>query len=312
MDDDLYRRITSGDYEAYLSLISQQAHRLAATLTIRADGSPWTEEDTDDLVGEFCASAGFQEALLSATNDDQLRAILYTALRNINRDQHRKTERGRLRRRLIEVLRDTDRFVEDPTGFWRLSDRPAGQVSSTRHADLVAVSWTVTPKVVVWRDDAARESPHTDGESWISLLLTVLGAADGAVDVSELADVCAKRFGLGPVSHLEELDLPDEREPPDPDAVAPDTAVVADDEELEAAVEAVVIWGQLSPGERQLLPLLLGSVRDAASETGIPKSTIQPAMARLKSKMQTLLEYAEPDRHAAIARELLVLAGADR
>lgn len=72
--------------------------------------------EANELASEFFSSDRAAVVLASAHDDDSLRALTTTALKNLVRDRLRSSDRGRLARRLGEILR-SEGFVQHPTTF---------------------------------------------------------------------------------------------------------------------------------------------------------------------------------------------------
>jgi hypothetical protein len=198
-------------------------------------------------------------------------------------------------------------YVESPDKFWRRPSDP-NDVFAGRKADLIEVAWSVTVRLVRWRSDAKRISPVAERQSFVAVLGAVLDAAGGSVHEDDLLEVVATRFGVGPVSFAEALDVPEEEHGPVETAPTPEDAVVAEDEELEAAIQASSVWAQLTSEDRRVLPHLGKSARAAAAGAGVGKTKANTDMPRLEEKMAVLIG-TDQERRAAVIRELLHLAG---
>jgi len=316
VDDDLLRRILGDDVEegyreAYGALIVEQARKLLRPGLPHPEGRNWVDDDAFELTSGFCLSPAYEYVLITAQDDDELRALVYTSLRNLVVAELRKTARARLRRRMKEIMVE-EGYVEKPQKFWR---RPSDldYVFAGRKAELAEAAWGVSVQLVRWRSDAKRNGPVAERQSFVDVLAAVLDVAHGSVHEDELLDVVATRFGLGPVSFAEALDVPEEEHGPVDGAPTPEDVAVAEDAELEAAIQASSIWAQLSPDERRLFPHLGKSARAAAEGAGMGKTKANSAMPRLQEKLAVLIGVDEDEeRKTAVIRELGHLAdGAD-
>jgi hypothetical protein len=303
MDDQALQAIRSGDVDAYVELIESRAAVVAHSLP-RPDGSPWAPEDVEDLVSSFYGSAAYEHAVLNARDDDSLRALVFTGLANLVRADLRRTERGRLHRRVRELLA-SEGFVERPTKYWRRVDDPESASAATE-SDLLEATWSVDVRLVKWRADAQRHSPFAEKTSFIDLLEAIYDLAAGALHIDVLVDVLSRRLGVGPVSAIEELDLVEERFVAASDP-GPAEHLLDQEGWLEAAGAAAELWDQLSRRERELLPHLAASARDAADAVGGGKSAVNEAMKRLKEKIRTVLEDSSDEDRSRIVGEMVAL-----
>jgi len=303
-NDDALRAIRLGDTAAFVAIVE----KLTATVAYRLpnpDGTSWTPEDVEDLTSEFYASAAYEHSILNAHDDESLRKLVYTGLANLVRAKLRRTDRARLQRRLREGIL-SDGYVERPTKIWRRRGDPPS-VSTVAASDLLEAAWQVEVEVVKWRPDAKRRSPVAEKSSLLSLLDAVYDRAEGAVHIDTLVDVIGRRLGVGPVVAIESLDMADDRSTADWES-DPAEQVCEQYRELDAADTAIVLWDQLSPRERQLVPHLSSSARQAATAIGGGKSAVNDAMNRLKSKFRTVLGDSGEDDQLLVLSKLLALA----
>jgi hypothetical protein len=309
--DEILRRVTSGDSGAYLAVIEAQVKKLVRSGIPHPEGLAWNSRGVaDDLVGDYCASPSYRAVVYSVANDDQLNALVYTALRNQLRARLRQTERARLRRRMKEIMAE-EGYLEQPTKFWRRPGDP-DRAFGGRIADLVEAAWVVEVRLVRWRAEAKRNSPVAERTAFKAVLGVALDAAGGAVHEDDLLEVVAQRFGVGPVSHVESLDVPEEVAASADDEPGPEDVTVAADEELEAAITAIAIWAQLSPFEQRLVLRLDDSARDAAAALEVGHTKANTGQRRLKEKLRVLIGDSDPERRSAVVAELRHLAqGAD-
>ncbi|MGZ4755372.1 MAG: hypothetical protein ACXWA9_10720 [Acidimicrobiia bacterium] len=304
MGDEVLQTIRSGDVAAYVVVIESAAATVVGRLP-NPTGSDWIKDDIEDLVASFYASPGYEHAVLNAHDDESLRKLVYTGVANIVRGELRASDRGRLHRRLKDILSGRG-YVERPAKFWRRSSDPV-DASGGSTAELLEAAWGVDVQVVRWRPDARRNSPVAEGKSLLALLDAVFERADGAVHENVLVEVLGQRLGVGPTTFLEDLDVVEECMAVGPD-VGPEGEVIAGEAEREAAEAALKLWGELSPRERQLVPHLSASARQAAEAVGGGKSATSEAMNRLREKFRIVLVHAEDDHKREVLRELLHIA----
>lgn len=304
MDDKTLRTIRAGDTADYVAIIEGLALTVAGRIP-KPDNSKWTQADIQDLTSNFYVSPAYQHAVLNAHDDESLRKLVYTGLANLARAELRKTDRGRLHRRLVELLRTED-YVEHPNKFWRRSSDNVGASTATQQ-DLLSAAWNVEVRVVKWRPDAKRKSPFAEKSSLIQLLDALFDCAMGAVHIDNLVDVFGRRLGVGPTTVTEELDVAVDCFTADSE-LGPAEQHYEKQAELEAAQQADELWYQLSPRERLLVPNLAMSARQAADMVGGGKSAVNDAMNRLKDKFRVVLSEADDDHRRRVLRELLLLA----
>jgi len=301
-----YRSIVEGNDGAYYRVVLSQAKKIVAGRLPHPEGRNWVVNDAFDLVSEYYVSPAYAGVLLTATDDDSLNALVYTAIANHVRATLRKNDRARLRRRMKDILRE-ENFIEQPSGFWRRPGDPTDAFNG-READLIDVVWGVDVKFVKWRPDTKRTSPVAERASFISVLNAILDAAGGAVHESALVVVLAQRFGIGPVSYTESLDAADESAVATEYNDEPEALTIAREEHRDAAAQGLEIWSELSLEERRMVPYAGVSARDAASKLRMGKTKANGIQLRLKAKLKALLEGEEGDRQRAVLSELVALA----
>lgn len=302
--DDVLRTIQAGDIGAYITVVDKLAS-IAARRIPKADGTDWAPGDVEDLISSFYVSAAYQHALLNAHDDQSLRKLVYTALANLARADLRRTDRGRLHRRLSELL-SAGEFVEHPKKFWRRATDPT-EATTAVQSELLEAAWKIEVSVVRWRPDAKRNSPVAERSSFLKALNAIYDCAAGAVHIDVLVEVLGQRLGVGPVTVTEELDSADDQYAIDV-AQGPAERLLDQENELDAAVHALELWGQLSQREQELVPHLSGSARQAAEAVGRGKSAVNEAMNRLKEKFRVVLGEADEDHCRRVVQELLALS----
>ncbi|MEU4159238.1 hypothetical protein [Actinoplanes sp. NPDC026670] len=233
----------------------------------------------------FADSRGPQrlvELAVKAYDDDSLRRLLEQVVRNFLRDKARTTVKGRLIRRLREVLGDDRRFAVVAAGRpgggrnIELTDGTTPGVWNGRASDLVTAAYKVTDVTVVrWRADARRESPIADATTLATVCEAVLRAAGASLPVADLADAVAARFAVGPAPVITPVDDVDPWMP----AVNP-VAQAQTATEIRDAADRLL--AQLTPRERLVLAHLDLPVRQLAEHTGLGKSVTAQVAARVK------------------------------
>ncbi|MFD8035433.1 hypothetical protein ACFV3F_43290 [Streptomyces sp. NPDC059717] len=278
----------------------------------------WQQADYEDVVQEFLVEridAVTANVLAMATDDDSLGRLLRRSIRNWLIDWARKTPRGALRIRVVDVLQQDGAFEQvlvghEGGGRWRLSGSQAGPWSGSL-GELVEAAYAVTDvRVPVWATEK-RRSPVADRASIVAILRAVLIAAQGSVEVAALVSVFARRFpaSLDPVEVMTDdndlvgLPVSDNRE----GMQDPQSALIRQEDQLDIAVSAAEIVGRLSVEERALVPLLDGQVSAAAVQEllGCGRSQAYLRVKRLREKLRLLIGE-QPDM-PSVAAEVMAL-----
>lgn len=249
-------------------------------------GRSWSDESAVwSAVGLFFAEGDGQRHLAvlcgQATNDAHLWSLLETTVRRWFQTLGRKTARGRLVRALKRVMGEEEAFVEvEPGKFWALHDG-APEPTTVALDELVAAAWSVDIEIIRASPEADQNSPWADREDQVAVLTAVLDAAGGAVHMNDIAQVIHARVGLLDPPLEVGLDSADD----------PALGVVdADLDTSGASDQAREIFAQLGDRERVALAYWDETVRDAAEETGIPRSSFQDARTRVRAALRDRLE----------------------
>ena len=281
----------------------KRALRAAMRKRPHPEGRAWTVGDVEDLLQDFFEKGSHTHIFARSADDGALRLQTIVAARNMVIDEQRKSDRGKLHRRLIEILHVD--FDEGPAGWWRERGTSEGDTWGGRDADLVTAAWERNVRLVYWSPEAKRDGQLADRGPLVEVLTAVCRRAAGAVDIGTLVYVVARRFNLGQLPRIESLDVPAHRaedaEGPAPtradnsaDAAAGDPALVALAEE---------IWTtQLDERERILVPYLASGGRTVEGELdiGLRKSAAHDALERLKAKMRLFLSDLTIDEQSAV------------
>jgi hypothetical protein len=274
------------------------------------DGYPaWTIDAVAETAHEIFADARGPQRLVElavkAHDEASLRRLLEQVVRNFLRDRGRATLKGRLIRRLREVLAEDTRFSVVPAGQpgggqnLMLAGWTVPGVWNGRPEDLVKAAYTVTDIAVVrWRPDTRRESPVTDAAGLAAVCEAVLRAADASLPLGELADAVAARFALSPAPVVTAVD--------DVDPWLPGVDTVEQAEaEAEVLAGAHRLLTQMTPRERLVLAHLDLPVRQLAEQVGLGKSAAAQAAARVREIAGRVLGHEEHrEEMLSMARDL--------
>lgn len=262
----------------------------------------WDAKAVTAAVTEFLASPRTPRRLTDlATHcktDEALKRRLNKTVENFFADSGRRTPVGRLVLRINEVLEQNDAFTRSGAcwAFAESADMPAAAI------DLDALVAAAAPVDIVvpttWRV-GTRQSPEIDFASVVRLTRAVLDAAGGPVSSAVIAQVAAKRLGLGmaPIS-LEANAL----DPPQPSRGSSDGTGDA----VLVELRAHQVFSQLNDAERISVGWAEMSTADLGTALGVSKSKA----AYIRKRAIALLhdELADDENGQAAAELILDLA----
>ncbi|MFD8600770.1 hypothetical protein ACFV1S_01565 [Streptomyces globisporus] len=246
------------------------------------------QELAHDIIVHKHGGAPFAAYLIAHCNDDlSIARVMQAMVRHELADRARRTEKGRLMLRLREVLR-ADRFAKVAGGRERYTvvDRSSSANEShlssfeTQERMRQAAHLVTNVKLIRWNPEASRRSPIAEKESIERVLQAALSSVEFPIELAELADVVADRFGIIPTPHVMSWDSEDALEAVDASAVEVGTY----------RPEALLIWSQLEPEERLILPLLGESVRVAAEALGWRRTKTHSVMQRTAALLAKALD----------------------
>jgi hypothetical protein len=259
----------------------------------------WDDDAVEAVAHDFLTGskglARLTEIALRTTDERSFARLLDAAVLNHHRDVARRTDLGRLIRRLKEVLNDSDRFARAPQGqgWWHHVDHPGG-ASTVPQSQLAANLLDVMVVVPKW-DSETRERPIADRDSLERLLENALTTAQGALTEADLAKLVAGRVETRRSPVTIELDLLEGTSEPAadlPDAV--DTQIHAQ--------HAKAILDRLSDVQRIILVVADDPVREIATVLGVGKTKAAQQRQRLFDFLQGQL--ADADDPASVLSEL--------
>lgn len=239
----------------------------------------WTPDAVDDLLTTMFSKKGQKfvlGCLTKATDDPSLERLLITAITNFLIDEAKGTERGKLRRRLQTLLGNDGRFIQGPG--WALAAHSAGAVWQGDVGELQEVAADVRG-VILGKLPPSGPTPKGSAHALVTVAYEVLLAAGGAVREEDLTRVLETRFGLGSTPTFVSLSA-DERflEVASLDAGPEDIVIVAEE-------RAQLLWEELAPSERSLVPHLDRPVEDVMEVAEVGRATAESLRASILEKI---------------------------
>lgn len=257
----------------------------------------WADDDAVyETAHEFLYGPGGERRitalLVSATSQASFERLLDTYVQNFLRDQARRTDIGKLVRRINEVAEAEASFevaAANPRR-WHLAGSPT-EPSAAPASVLSAALKVVRVVVPAWSSET-RDAPAADRASFVSMIHAILSAADGSVSAADIAHAIAERLDIRRVLPEEALDpmLEIGLEPPDPNA-SPDT-------EVEDRDVAVHIFDRLDDTERIVYANQGSTVRQLGDLLGMSKSRAATIQTALHAKFAALLTAYDDARGA--------------
>ncbi|HEV2345819.1 MAG TPA: hypothetical protein VGS97_17095 [Actinocrinis sp.] len=300
-------RATGGVGESTLALIRDLAGQVTRTSSFPPPEGydAWSPEAVDDLLAELFAAKGSGFVLtcfLEATDDGSLERLLLRTIRNFLIDEAKKTERGKLRRRLEGLLEDDPRFACVPegqpgAGGWCL----AGQSNAPWQGDSAQLDLAAAAVrgVAISRWNTAGPTPRPVKQALLRVAEGVLRAAGGSVSMAVLTRVVEARIALiapllvgGVADDQAGMDLLEaQTDPPGFEMIVRETAQE--------------IYRVLDARERALLPHLGAPLDDQMQVLELGRAQTRLVADRLAEKIR-LMTTADEDRDD-IVLELLRL-----
>lgn len=290
--------------EAFLTLLQRTVGAVARAglYPPPEDCDRWDAEAVSTTVADFLASSQTPRRLTDlrthCRTERALGARLQRTIKNFLADAGRRTPVGRLVLRFNEVLGDDPDFARDGA-YWRLS----GTTSEPSVVDLdqlvgVASALEVTAPSAWSKGD--RQSPEIDRSSVVRVARAALEAAGGPLRPADLAQLAARRLGLGAAPISVEATAFD----PAPADVRP-----ADPTGVDALVDlrAHEVLSRLNEAERASIAPPHPSVEALGRSLGVSGSKAHLIRRRAVAILQD--ELGDEDDGEAVASAVIELAG---
>lgn len=242
-------------------------------------------EAAHDFLADGRTPSRLAYIVLHATSEDSMERLLNTMILNFLRDEGRRTEIGKLVRRINTVLSGDDRFVY-AYERWSLATGPTAPSTATADELGRAASAVVHVTVPRWSDQTARAHPHADAASIALLCHTVLVEAEGSLTPADLARAISARLGLRPIPIKNLLDIPEQADE------RYTTAIDANDD----LVAARAVFESLTEREKRIMATLHLPVRGLFEAIGVKKSQAAPVRIRaIAAVTEATLDLPNPD-----------------
>ena len=264
----------------------------------------WTDDAVDDLRGELLAEKGpvlVLNCYLRATDDPSLERLLLAAIGNYLKDEAKKTERGKLRRRLGTLLEQDPRFLRvrassAGTAGWALTGGP--DAPTAVGFEVVQRAAVSVRGVAITRLNPAGPTPRAAREALLAVAHAVLTAARGTVTDELLARAVESRFALLPQPSFVELALDGAHDP---------AAAHEGEPQAQVGVDATAreLWCAMTGTERAMFPHLGDPDADLSVIAGTGPEQARAQADALAEKVR--FATVDDDQYRVVALALLQL-----
>ncbi|MEZ5406625.1 MAG: hypothetical protein R2761_01285 [Acidimicrobiales bacterium] len=293
---DELRSATVGDGFWWLLQRTIRAVAVARNVPAPEDHERWDEAAVAQTAADFLAHPGAARRLTDLAthcrSEDALRRRLQATVRNFLADRGRRTPVGRLVLRLNEVLSNDDRF-ERRGRTWAIAGTDETGAAVDIDA-LVAASAAVEIVVPAAWATGTRQGPDIDAPSVVRVVEALLDAAGGPLSVAVMAQVTARRLGLGSAPLSLDATAFDPPERPSPSADTTGSRALMD-------LRADEVFEQLNDHERLSLGLPALPVAKLGPVLGMSGSSAAVVRKRAVVILREALENEEDGQDVADA-----------
>lgn len=302
--DEIARRADAGGPET-VRLLRQLGAQVTRTSSFPPPSgyATWSAAAVDDLLADMFSQENRSKVFvlacyLQATDQVSLERLILRSIRNFLIDQAKGTERGKLRRRLDNVLSKDSRFIRPPDlkgiRAWALLNHLFGLWQGDLDSLHAAAARVRGYQILRW--NSAGKTPRQTVIALTAVCHGVIDHADGSVRDEDLAKVVERRFAL--------LAPPVFVEMPDGSSAAAAAWVVSGDEpwtNIGVQSRAEELWMTLSQAERVLLPVLGSSMDERRAATGLGRAATQALGDALADRLR-LATVDDEDREEIVLR----------
>jgi hypothetical protein len=267
------------------ALMAEETRRFAV---LRPPGG-WNRDEVEGLVSEFFIKKGKRltaDLVMIGVTPEAVGRMMRRWIRNFLIDRARDTPLGRIRRKLEEdMLGQYPEFLQVPPGEegdgrWYLAGQPSYPYGGA-FTPLIEAAYAV-PGVKAIRWSGPRRPPLTSDVSLRAIVVAVLAAAGGGLEVAQLVHVVAQRFPAA--AEPEDVTIDD-------DTFDRVTRVESDDPGLafETRESISAVLDQLSPSQRVLVPYLDRDINAVMKVLNVGRSRAYEAVRHLRGVLDRLL-----------------------
>lgn len=302
--DEIGRRADAGGPET-IRLLRELGAQVTRTSSFPppSEHATWSAAAVDDLLADMFSQEHRSRVFVlacytQATDQGSLERLILQSIRNFLIDQAKGTERGKLRRRLDNLLSKDSRFIRPPDlkgiRAWALLNRLFGLWQGNLDTLHAAAARVRGHQVLRW--NSAGKTPRQTVIALTAVCHGVIDHADGSVRDEDLAKVVEQRFAL--------LAPPVFVEMPDGSSAAAAARAVSGDElwtNLGVQTRAEELCAMLSLEERALLPVLGSSMDERRAATGLGRAATQALGDALADRLR-LATVDDEDREGIVLR----------
>jgi phage FluMu protein gp41 len=240
--------------------------------------------------------------LVTAASERALRAALTTSFSQFLINRRRRTSATNLFKRTVKVLVSSELFQlvagKPPSSatVWTLSRQPSGVSSAVSQKSLLALAWELSDQeleVVRYGPYSLKSSPILREPALVRFLVHLLGRADGALSLAQIAEVMRLRFNLTQLSQVEIDDQLASNEQP----------IIA---QVEVSEVVSSVRSRLGRSAIEALREFSKAGGDFKRAAVILDTSPRQVQAEVSSAMSMIAEYAETLDEARVAYAKLV------